>query len=330
MNRFGLGFFLRQPKIGEVAKIVEESGFDNLWVLDESPFPPYTDVFVNMCEAVRVTKTMKVGSALCNPYTRHPALIAVGMASLNELAPGRIITCIGAGGTMTLGPLGIKMWEKPLSTIREAFRILRGMYAGETVTFEGEVLKAVNCRLKSKINEKMPIYLGARGPKMLGLAGELSDGVLMTFPLDSIDHALDKIKEGAKKANRKREEIEIVNEVIISVSKKREDAIENAKATLCILIASLPDKDIAHKKGINLDEVNAVRNALKKGVPEATKKMTSNMVELFAIVGTPDECAEKIEKWTKSGIDQLSLSIIGEDLNEKIETTGEIIKSFKE
>ncbi len=52
---------------------------------------------------------MKVGSALCNPYTRHPALIAVGMASLNELAPGRIITCIGAGGTMTLGPLGIKI-----------------------------------------------------------------------------------------------------------------------------------------------------------------------------------------------------------------------------
>ncbi len=109
MNRFGLGFFLRQPKIGEVAKIVEESGFDNLWLVDESPSPPYTDVFVNMCEAVRVTKTMKVGSALCNPYTRHPALIAVGMASLNELAPGRIITCIGAGGTMTLGPLGIKI-----------------------------------------------------------------------------------------------------------------------------------------------------------------------------------------------------------------------------
>jgi len=165
---------------------------------------------------------------------------------------------------------------------------------------------------------------------MLGLAGELSDGVLMTFQLDSIDHALDKIKEGAKKANRKLEEIEIVNEVIISVSKKREDAIEVAKANLCILIASLPDKDIAHREGINLDEVNAVRNALKKGVPEATKKMTSNMVELFAIVGTPDECAEKIEKWTKSGIDQLSLSIIGEDLSEKIKTTGEIIKSFKE
>jgi 5,10-methylenetetrahydromethanopterin reductase len=327
MFRFGLGFFLRQPRIEEIAGIIEANGFDNLWVPDESPAPPYTDVFVNMCVAIQATKTMKVGSALCNPYTRHPALTAVAMATLNQLAPGRIITGIGPGGSLPLNPLGIKMWDKPLRTIRETFTILRGMYAGKTVTMEGEVLQAVNCRLKEKIKE-LPIYLGARGPKMLTLAGELSDGVLMTFPLDRIDYALTNIRAGIKKANRKLDEIEIVNETMISVANTREKAVEEAKSLLCNFVPYLPDKDLVHR-GINLDEVNAVRDALKKSIFEATKKITAKMVEEYAIVGTPDECADQIEKWRQSGINQLSFSILGENLPEKIKTVGELVKLFK-
>ena len=142
MVRFGLGYFSRQPNIKEIAECIEVNGFDNLWVPDESPTPPYTDVIVNMCVALQATNTIKVGSALCNPYSRHPALIAVAMASLNQLAPGRVITGIGPGGSMPLEPLGIKMWDKPLTTLRESFTILRGMYAGKTMSSIEGVCKA--------------------------------------------------------------------------------------------------------------------------------------------------------------------------------------------
>ena len=272
MVRFGIGLRGELPVLqtAELARTAEESGFEYVWISDENPSPSYRDVFVTMTAIALRTERIKIGTGICNPYSRHPAQLAVAISSLNEMARGRVILGLGPGGSLPLRPLGIKLWNKPISAIREAFKILRGLFAGETVNLEGTVLTAVNCKLDPPPKERIPVYLAARGPKMLELVGELSDGAILTAPLGYLDFALDRIKAGAEKAGRQLEDINIANWIPFAM-------IENSE------------------------------KALGVGIPEATKKLTPAMVDALAISGTPEECEKKIGEFINAGVTQVIL-----------------------
>ena len=317
-------------QIAELARTAEESEFEYFWIADESPSPSYRDVFVAMTAAALRTKNIKIGAGVCNPYSRHPAQLAVSIFSLNEIAIGRVILGLGPGGSLPLRPLGIRVWNKPISAITEAFKILRGMFAGETINLRGKVLTAVNCKLDPPPKEKIPIYLAARGPKMLELAGELSDGALLTAPLEYLDLALNRIKAGAEKAGRKLADIDIANLLPFAMMENGEKAREMVKIDVCFMVADSPD--LVHEKiGLNLEEVDALRKALTVGIPQAVKKVTSAMIDAFSIAGTPEECEEKISEFIKRGVKQVILcSPFGANPRDVIKRVGEtIIVKFK-
>jgi len=325
--RFGVGLMgdLPAPQTAELARTAEESGFEYVWIVDENPSPPYRDVFVTMTAIALKTELIKMGTGICNPYSRHPPLLAGAISSLNEMARGRVILGLGPGGSLSLRPLGIKLWNKPINAIRESFKILRGLFAGETVNLEGEVLTAVNCRLDPPPKERIPIYLGARGPKMLELAGELSDGALLTAPLGYLDFALDRIKAGAEKAGRQLEDINIANWIPFAMMEDGEKAREMVKIEVCFMVADSPD--LVHEKiGLEQEEVDAVRKALGAGIPEATKKVTPAMIDAFAIAGRPEECEKKIGEFIDAGVTQVNLaSPFGITPRDVIEQVGKTI-----
>jgi len=332
MTKFGIGLLGDQPvlEMCEFARLAEENGYEYVWVADESPSPPFRDVFVAMTAIALKTERVKLATGVCNPYSRHPAQIAVAIWSLNEIARGRVLVGLGPGGSVSLRPLGIEMWNKPVSAIRESFKILRGMFAGETVNLEGGVLRAVNCKLGQAPQEKIPIYLAARGPKMLELVGELSDGALLTTPYEYLDFAVKKIKSAAERAGRKMDEIEIANWLPFAMDMDGDKAKEMVKVEVCFMVADSPD--IVHEKvGLRPEDVAAVRAAIKKGIPEAMKKVTREMVDSFSISGTPEECTEKMEMFAKGGVDQIVLSSpFGANPREVLKKVGgEVIPAFR-
>ncbi|MEM3506084.1 MAG: LLM class flavin-dependent oxidoreductase [Candidatus Bathyarchaeia archaeon] len=123
---------------------------------------------------------MKLGTSICNPYTRHFAIIAVAILSLDEISNGRAILGIGAGGSLTLFPLKIEMWYKPIKTVKEAVKLIKSLFSGEIVNSDEEFLKAKDIKLFNTQKHRIPVYLGARRPKMLKLIGELADGALLS------------------------------------------------------------------------------------------------------------------------------------------------------
>ena len=126
MREFASGVLLAPNHTAQVtvglARLAEELGYGSVWVADEGT--KTRDVFVTMTAIATATQSVRIGTGLVNPYTRHPALTAAAIASIDELSGGRAFLVYGAGGSLSLGPLGIER-QKPLVHVREALEVCR-------------------------------------------------------------------------------------------------------------------------------------------------------------------------------------------------------------
>lgn len=299
----------------KIAKLCETMGVEYIWVADEIPSSPYRDPFVTMTALALNTKKVKLGTAITNPYTRHPTHIAAALLSIDEISNGRAVIGLGPGGSLTLQPLGIRLWDKPLLTVREAVNVLRRLVNGEIVNNDNPFMKTVRVQMFRK--SKIPIYLAARGEGMLSLAGEIADGVLSTSPTKLLRNQVKLIKEGAKKANRDTTKIDIANTIPLSVSMDERKAREAIKPEITYMITNLP-KSWLVQLDIGENEQETLRKALfKGGIMEAQKKVKDKMVDALGIAGTPKTCAQKFREMMSAGATQVILSSpFGPDLEE--------------
>ena len=291
----------------KIGKMCEDAGFDMLFIADESPGIPFRDPFIIWAQIFAITKKIKIGTGVTNPYTRHPAMIASVLATLDEAAPGRVMLGISAGGSVPLIPTGNWPALKPLTAVREGIQVCRRLLAGETVDFQGEVIKCNKARIIGPPKQKIPIYMAARRPMMLSLLGEIADGAL----IDVTPWALNKIEEGARKANRTLSEIDIGSSLEIRVVRdelERKKALEDRKYSLTFRI---PDTPIEQLEGrVTAEEQVKIANALRTGgVPAALPLITEEIVNKFAVIGTPEEVIEESRKRMTKGADFYWLSM---------------------
>jgi 5,10-methylenetetrahydromethanopterin reductase len=121
---------------------------------------------------------MRVALMALSPYAMHPVHIAMSAAALDELFPGRVILCLGAGAPGDLAAAGLKA-DKPIGTLRETIQLCRDLFAGRTPSLPGEHFKVTGRRLVNP-TDRIPIVLAASGPQMLELAGRHADGALIS------------------------------------------------------------------------------------------------------------------------------------------------------
>jgi len=290
----------------ECAKTAERSNFSHAWIGDSLD----GDLFVTAACVARETTTIKLGLGNTNPYSRHPAIIALAAATLSEISNGRIVLALGAGGPRQLTPIGIETWDRPLLAVREAVAIVRLLLTGEESDYAGKIFRLRNARLPFRISHKLPIYVSAIGPRMLELAGEVGDGVFIAGPpLKHIRNALDRVREGAKKSGNS----PLVGiQVVYSPHIDGEHAKAAAKPVVGRMI--IPDRrfrSILKEIGISDADLSNVRASLQGGMKVVANAVTREMVEAFAIAGTPDSCANQIKEYAAAGVDHISLMPVG-------------------
>jgi len=163
-----------------LARAAEESGFDQFWISNDL-FLKSSPVIL----AALASETQRIGLGTCilNPYTIDPAEIAMMAATLDELSGNRFHLGIAAGARDFMKWVGIEH-RSPLAAVRESVKVIRALLSGEPAKLDGEYLKwSDESYLRFRAPRTTPIYVGALGPKMLALAGEIGDGV----PLVTID-----------------------------------------------------------------------------------------------------------------------------------------------
>lgn len=309
--RFSLKFSPNTPiqTWMRLAEVGEKKSFESIWVADENPSPPFRDVYGCLTAIAMKTSTVGLGTSIVNPYTRHPALIAVATLTLHELSGGRAIVGLGPGGSMPLTPLEVEMWDRPLETIRNSVDLLRKLFRGERVSSDSDVVRSRNIELFSKPSRPIPIYIGSRGPRMLALAGEIADGVLMNaLPIPYLKEAIGFVHKGAEKAGRKLDDLDIIYEARFAISEDRKEARNLVRPNVAYTISDSPSL-VIKRAGIDEKEQRNVRELLRnRGLNSASSAVTEEMIDMFAVAGNPKDCAAGFLKILKLGIKHLSLS----------------------
>jgi len=290
------------------------------------------NVYVTLAAAALYTNKIILGTGVTNPWMVNPVITAQAIATLNELAPGRVVLGMGAGDKTTLEAVGIEM-GKPLAAVKEAIEMFRKLTNGESVAFQGEVFKAAGAKLNFKPANKIPVYVGAQGPKMLEMAGKIGDGVLInaSHPSD-VEYAVKLANEGMRQANKAASDVDIAAYTSFSVNEDIKKALKAATPVVAFIVAGSPPS-ILEKHKIDVAKADELRAALKTGdFGKAFAAVTPEMINAFSICGTPDMCIERIAELRKIGISQFVVgSPIGTNVKNAIDLIGsKIIPRFKD
>lgn len=305
------------PVLAGRAAALESLGYNDIWVPDERLL---RNVYVALATIANATTTVGLGPSVTNPYTRHPAHTAAAIATIDELSGGRASLALGAGGG--LDAYGIER-RNPVGTLREAIKVIGGLLEGEKVTFDGDIFTLKGTQIDFPVLRRLPIYLAARGPKILSLAGEVADGAIIGgFATEGgLRYANNAIDRGIEKAGRKPSDVDRMSWLYTSVSDDpRAARVAVSKMVLASLVTSRPILD-----KIDLKIPTALRDHLDstgwkyptQTPAEASALLPDHIVDAFAIHGTAEQCRARLDAVRAAGIDHVSFVLFpaeGDDL----------------
>jgi len=319
MVKFGIEFVPdRSPqKVVELATLAERGGFEYVWITDHFN---NRNTYVVLTATALSTQKVKLGPGVTNPYLVSPVWTASAVASLDEISGGRAVLGIGAGDRTTLEILGIPR-VKPLSAIEESVNMIKLLWQGEAVHLKGAVFTLSGPRLNYTPGHAIPIYVGAQGPKLLELAGRIADGVLVnaSHPID-LELAIRQIMQGATCADRKIQQVDVAAYTCFSVDQDAHRAKEKAKEVVAFIIAGSPP-EVLERHNAPGDLAQKISERLVAGdFPGAFSLVPHELVDVFSISGSPDDCIQRIRELISIGVTQIVVgSPIGPKKKEAIE-----------
>jgi len=309
----------------DYVRYAEEKGFEAVWQAESRLV---RDAIVPMAAYASVTERIKVGSGVINNWTRNIGLLASTFLTLDDLAPGRIICGIGAWWDPLARNVGIER-KKPLLAMRETVVLLRRLLNMERVTFRGEFHQVDGIELDvvhgRKEPREVPIYIGATGPKMLELTGEIADGVVLNYcvPPEYNLQAIEHIEVGAKRAGRKLEDIDRPQLVVCSVDHDRDRAFDTSRELLTQYLAQQPH--IAKASGVDQKVVAEIQSILgwpatHAEISQAKNLVSDELVQRITASGTPEEALNKVQEYILNGATSPILYPVGGDVELLIDT----------
>lgn len=303
----------------------EQRGFEAVWQAESRLV---RDAVVPMAAFAATTKRIKIGSGVINNWTRNAAVIAATFLTLDDLAQDRIICGIGAWWDPLAQKVGITR-SKPLLAMRETVVTVRALLARQRVTFHGEFVNLDDVELDvvhgRKEPRNVPIYIGATGPQMMALTGEIADGAVLNYLVAPAynEAALNQLETGARKAGRRLEDIDRPQLVVCSVDTDRKRALDGARKLVTQYLGQQPH--IMKASGVKqelLDEIAQVLTwpATEEQIEEAMRLVPDDVVQLITASGTPAEVKAKVREYVANGATCPILYPLGDDVRLMIDT----------
>lgn len=284
-----------------LAEGAEEAGFDQIWVSHDL-FLRAAPVLV--ASAAARTERIKLGIGVMNPYSIHPAEIAMSAATLQELSGGRFLLGLAAGAAEFLAWAGIARTE-PLARTREAVLACRALLSGERpATLAGTGTWGREARLTPSF--PVPIYLGAMGPRMLALAGTVADGVLaLSFPPERAAAAAAVVREAARAAGREETELDLPACFWCSIDDDQASADDAMKDKLAYYGPSL-SAVMLDDAGLAPEDFIPAARALAQGETAVARTLVTREMLGLAIAGNAADVVARCTGLVASGADHLS------------------------
>lgn len=304
-----------------LAQVAEVAGFHQFWVSDDLFLRSAPVILAAVAQA---TARIEIGTCILNPYTIHPAEIAMMAATLDELSHGRFNLGLSSGSAEFLKWIDIAP-EKPRSAVIESVRAINRLLAGKRAPLSGEFLRWTNeAYLRFQPRRRVPIYLGAMSPNMLRAIGEVADGGLpLLFPPEHYETVLPYIREGAQSAGRDLDWIDIAACIWCSVSDDRA-AAEDALREKIAYYGHAMSPMIWDRLGLKREDFAPIEQAVmvENNLERAKGLVTDNMLRI-GIAGTTHDLIERIDKLVSLGVKHISFGPpLGPDPLKAVEAIG--------
>ena len=308
----------------EYVRYAEERGFEAVWQAESRLVREAT---VPMAAYAAVTERIKVGSGVVNTWTRNVGLMAATFSTLDDLAPGRIMLGIGAWWEPLASKVGVDRRE-PLKAMREMVEVTRRLLAMERVTFQGEFVDVTDIEIDivhgDRSPKQVPIYIGATGMKMMELAAEIGDGVLLNYLVSPAYNAraMEALAAGARRVGRSVEDIDRPQLVVCSLDEDRDLAMDRARELVTQYLGQQPH--IMKASGVDqslLDEIGKVLTwpAGPEEIHLAMRLVPDEVVQLITASGRPEECRAKVREYVEAGCTCPVLYPLGDDVRAMID-----------
>ncbi len=305
MKKLALTFYsvLKMPinDIIHCSRAAERAGFSFISVAESF----YRDGFALASAIAANTNKIRFGTSVMPIYTRTPFQLAMGAATFQEIFNNRLAFLgLGVGYRgRTEQYFGIKQMHR-VERMKEYVEIIRRLLSGENVSYHGRFFDFDNFPKLTSRPLNIPIYFGSSAPKMLELAGEVADGVILNSisTPEYVEFALERIAEGARNAGKNPSEIEIGHSIIYAVAEDAEEAINAAKEDILFYI-SYPELDpVIEKSPFKADAMRMRQLNMKGEKKRALSLVTDKMLNTFAVYGTVKECRGRLRNFIRRGI----------------------------
>lgn len=274
---------------GEWGRRVESFGYDSLWAAEGWG----DNAFVQLAEVATQTSTLRLGTAIANVYSRSPAVLAMGVASLSRLSDGRAVLGLGASHPSFVEGLHNVDYDRPVRRCHESIELIRALTQGEDlVSYEGELFDVEGY---PPLDEPVPIYNAALGKANRRATGRVADGwIPFLIPVSQLEDAYGTVADAARKANHDPNDVTVIPQILSSIHEDPETArdpvrrfiasyIGNFEAYRSIIADAYPEATAAVATAWQDDDE---REAMDR-IPEA-------MLQELGVAGTPEKGRERI------------------------------------
>lgn len=301
MTEFGISMDGRAPiaDIPAQAQAAEAGGATTLWIACHLFL---RDPITTAALALGATRRIRIALMAMSPYSTHPVFIAMAAATLDEMYPGRVILCLGAGAPADLKAAGIES-PQPLAVLRETVGLCRSLLAGETVDFQGQIFHAAGRRLVSGRRD-VPIVLAASRRNMLRLAGRATDGVLISAATSPpfVKACLDQAATGAGgRAFRK------LGIVYTKLAVTETDAIDPIRRPIGFVLRGAHHAENIRLSGASLDQAALAVAYAAEDWATVDRLVSDDVVRRHAACGTAAQVRAKLAEYRAIGLDEVIL-----------------------
>lgn len=294
----------------ELVELADTSGYSELWYGD---IRFERDVYVALAAAACHSRNLLLGPGVNDPYSRHPALIAMAIATLDELSGGRAQLGLGTGAG-GFAEMHIPH-ERPVRAVREAIELIRAMLTGSIVNYTGEMYHLDGARLTAPTLHPVPIFVASHGAQMLRLCGRIADGILLANMgrRAAIDHALAAVREGETAEGRSPGTVAIHLRLETLISDRDDEAIAVMRKRFATRINnSYPHWEYLEELGIEPSEkMRAAAQA--RDIQAVEECLTADDVRASTLVGDTASVIKQLGEVLNRDINLVTIRPFGVD-----------------
>jgi len=337
---WGLGLTAAQQL--EIVLEAESAGFDSVWAAEAYG----SDTATVLAWLAANTERIRIGSAIFQMPARTPAMTAMTAATLDNISEGRMILGIGSSGPQVAEGWHGQPFARQLQRTREYVEILRKALARERLEHDGEIYtlpipdgpgKALKLTIAT-VQERLPIYIAAIGPKNTTLTGEIADGWLPTFfSPEHVGEFRDLLEEGAARAGGHKaidDSFDIAPNVNVSIDDDVERARDAVRPLLALYVGGMGSRDknfynaLVRRYGFE-DAADEVQNLYLDGKKdEAAAALPAELIDQTSLCGPKEHVAERLAVYREAGVGTLictPLAFDPEDRKRMIRELAELV-----